>query len=100
MITENLASKPLFIPLKREYYEAFVKGEKTVEYRKYGPGWNERTCQVGRPVTLSLGYGKQARRSGTIRSFDLISSHLVPESRAVYGLASITLAAIGIDLDN
>lgn len=50
---------PVFIPLKTEYYEAFCDGSKTVEYRQYGPRWNERTCQVGRRVTISKGYGKQ-----------------------------------------
>lgn len=40
METEKL----IFIPLKREFFEAFENGMKTVEYRKYGPRWNERTC--------------------------------------------------------
>lgn len=58
--------KPLFIALKSAYYEAFADGSKTIEYRKYGPRWNERTCTVGRRVTLSKGYGKQNRLSGVI----------------------------------
>lgn len=45
--------KPLFIPLKGEFYEAFADGSKTVEYRRYGPRWNERTCERGRPVVLT-----------------------------------------------
>lgn len=49
-------SKPLFIPLKTEYFEAFRLGTKTVELRRYGPMWNERTCTPGRAVTLSHGY--------------------------------------------
>jgi hypothetical protein len=95
---ETLASKPLFIPLRREYYNAFLSGNKSVEYRRYGPGWNERTCWVGRPVMLSLGYGKNSRCMGVIKTFSLINSQLVPESRAVYGLENITLAAIEIEL--
>lgn len=34
--------KPLFIPIKREFFEAFERGDKTHEYRLYGPRWNER----------------------------------------------------------
>lgn len=44
MNTSMSEVKPLFIPLKKEYYEAFECGEKTVEYRAYGPWWNEKTC--------------------------------------------------------
>lgn len=61
--------KPLFVPLKTEYYEAFVRGDKSTEYRQYGPRWNERTCHVGRRVTISKGYGRQHRRHGTIVGF-------------------------------
>ena len=50
----------LFIPLKTAYFEAFRAGTKTVEFRLYGPRWNERTCPVGRSVVLSKG-----RRSKT-----------------------------------
>ena len=61
--------KPLFIPLKREYFESFEQRKKSVEYRVHGPRWNKNTCQVGRRVTLSLGYGKQRRIGGVIVSF-------------------------------
>lgn len=58
--------KPLFVPLKREYFEAFYNGTKRTEYRLYGPRWHEGTVIPGRPVTLSLGYSG-ARLSGTVR---------------------------------
>ena len=61
--------KPLFIPLKSEYYDAFAAGYKQIEFRKYGPRWNERTCPVGRPVILSRGYGRQHRMTGKIVMF-------------------------------
>lgn len=64
-------TKPLFLPLKREYYNAIVSGLKTFEYRM-GKRWNARTCPVGRPVTLSLGYGKQNRSNATITSFRMV----------------------------
>lgn len=59
----------LFVPLKTEYFEAFKAGSKTVEYRRYGRGWNEHTCRVGRSVTLSKGYGKYSRLSGIVVGF-------------------------------
>ena len=62
--------KHLFIPLKAEYFEAFERGEKTVEYRPYGPRWNEQTCLIGRPVILSYGYGKKRRLRGVVASFE------------------------------
>ena len=66
---EDYAATPLFIPLKREFFERFVSGEKRSELRLYGPRWNERTCFAGRKVTLSLGYGKQRRISAEVDVF-------------------------------
>lgn len=53
--------KPLFIPLTTYWYAEFKAGRKTIELRKYGKRWNEKTCLVGRAVILSRGYGKQDR---------------------------------------
>lgn len=61
--------KPLFIPLKREYFEAFKRGTKTEEYRTEGPRWNAVTCFVGRAVVLSLGYGKANRLQGVVTGY-------------------------------
>ena len=61
--------KPLFIPLKTEFYQAFKEGRKTEEYRLYGPRWNERTCRVGRRVVLSHGYQVEGRLHGVITGF-------------------------------
>jgi len=63
--------KPLFISLKTEYFEAFKAGTKDTEYRRHGSRWNEDVCQVGRPVTLSKGYGKSERLSGVITGFEV-----------------------------
>jgi len=61
--------KPLFIPLKGEFYDAFESGDKRHEYRVAGPRWNADTCWIGRAVTLSRGYGKAKRLCGEIVSF-------------------------------
>jgi hypothetical protein len=59
--------KPLFIPLKRKYYERFISGRKNHELRLEGKRWNSKTCFAGRKVVLSLGYGKYDRVEGVIR---------------------------------
>jgi len=93
--------KPLFIPLKTEYYEAFAGGSKTEELRLYGPRWNKDTCKVGRAVTLSKGYGKQARMSGVIWKFkkqhgSLFGSTYKEAIMAVYGTLDVDIACISI----
>lgn len=93
--------KPLFIPLKREYFDAFVTGRKDEEYRPYGTRWNEQTCPVGRKVVLSLGYGNKRRATGEIVGFR--QSKMVPlrsEWKACYGEKNYkTAACIKIKLD-
>lgn len=59
----------LFIPLYSKWYDQFVSGEKTIEYREYGPRWNENTCYPGRRVILSKGYGKKNRLEGRVKKF-------------------------------
>lgn len=63
--------KPLFIPLRRQFFEEFERGDKHFEYRVAGPRWNKKTCWIGRAVTLSLGYGKNRRLRGEITSFSI-----------------------------
>ena len=68
---EGSVMKPLFIPLKKEFYLAFKDGSKAVEYRKAGKSspWNKKTCEVGRRVTISNGYTKKDRLQGVIVDF-------------------------------
>jgi hypothetical protein len=56
MLPMDDKSPPLFVPLRAEFFRAFADGTKTVEWRKFGPRFNERTLFVGRRVTLSNGY--------------------------------------------
>jgi len=75
--------KPLFVALKSEHYEAFESGIKTDEYRLYGKRWNERTCRIGRAVTLSKGYGKQNRLHTSVKGFEKVDpKNLIPFDRA------------------
>lgn len=59
--------KPLFVPLKTEWFRAFERGEKTTEFRLYGPRWNESTCIPGRQVTLSHGYSGERISAEVVR---------------------------------
>lgn len=76
--------KPLFIPLRAEFFDAFAVGDKGTEFRPLGPRWNATTCRVGRAVTLSRGYGKSRRLSGVVAGFTEVRPDAVPEIRRVY----------------
>ena len=98
-----MPERPLFIPLRRAYFDAFESGEKTEELRVYGPRWNAETCRVGRPVTLSLGYGKHRRLSGRIRAFrkqrgTTFGSTYRRSIEECYRTLEIDIACISIDL--
>jgi hypothetical protein len=66
-----VTDRPLFVPLKREWFEAFARGDKTDEWRRHGPRWNQGTCWAGREVILSLGYSTPHRLSARIASVAL-----------------------------
>lgn len=93
--------KPLFIPLKKEYFLDFKDGWKDEEFRLYGHRWNEKTCFPGRPVVLSLGYGKLRRLRGKVKAFkkqraDEIWSGDQEDVLACYGTLDVELACIKI----
>jgi hypothetical protein len=67
--------RPLFVPLRREWFNAFADGTKTVEWRKYGPRWNERTVRVGRRVILALGYQGTRRLTATVLWSRVMPAH-------------------------
>ena len=99
----KMSEKPLFVPLKAEFFEAFASGAKKDELRRYGPRWNETTCAVGRVVTLSRGYGKAQRLSGIIRAFkkqhgSTFGSMYRASIEKIYGTVDVWIACIGIEL--
>lgn len=100
----KINATPLFIPLKAPYFDAFKDGSKTEELRRYGPRWNDSTCTIGRPVTLSRGYGKAHRMTGTIRKFrkqhgSTFGRTYKAAILAVFGTLDIDIACISIVLD-
>lgn len=88
--------KPLFIALRREWFDAFARGEKTAEWRRYGRQWNEAQCPPGRPVILSLGYSG-ARLTGRVTGFSVKPAPAGGAGR-IYGTGT-QCAVIGIALD-
>lgn len=99
-----MSEKPLFVPLTAKWYAEFNDGKKTHEIRPYGPRWNEKTCRVGRAVTLSRGYGKAHRLQGEVTRFEKIEGydHLPEPARSqyleVYGSRPGPIAMIRIAL--
>jgi hypothetical protein len=95
-----MSIKPLFIPLKAQFFDAFKAGTKDTEYRLRGPRWNAQTCWLGRPVILSRGYGKQQRLTGRIVGF---SYHTIPSAIPgwveCYGNKSGDAACIRIEVE-
>ena len=92
--------KPLFIPLKREFFEAFANGTKTEEIRVFGKTWSEKNCRIGRPVVLSLGYGTKRRLSGHVAGFRVSFTETLTEAWQKCYPTKIALAAcIHIHID-
>ena len=95
-----MSVKPLFIPLKTEFFNAFASGSKTVEFRQYGARWNEKTCSIGRAVVLSKGYGKTHRLTGVVCGFSADKDPtLTDDWRKCYGRSEGFAACIHIKLD-
>lgn len=88
---------PLFIPLRGEYFDAFVAGTESTEFRPYGPRWNERTCPRFRPVLLSRGYSAAHRRLGLVVDFEISREPCTRDDwRACYGAQIVDVACIWI----
>lgn len=51
-----MIGRPLFIPLRTVWFDAYASGGKFEEWRRPGPRWNATVCMIGRPVLLSRGY--------------------------------------------
>lgn len=91
--------RPLFVPLRRQWWEAFRDGSKRIEWRVYGGRWNRQRCHRGRRVILSLGYSG-ARLLGTVVRTRCVSADLAPAAaRAIYPTARY-LCAIHVALDS
>ena len=93
--------KNVFVPLYTKHFNDFKSGVKTEELRLYGKRWNEKTCLVGRKITLSKGYGKHERLYGTISKFkkqhgSLFGSTYRADILERYGTIDVLIACISI----
>lgn len=85
--------KPLFIPLMARWFDEFVAGTKTTEWRAFGPRWNHDTCIPGRAVIISRGYGKHARLHGTIDRVTVVRRSAAPRAaQEIFGAARELIA--------
>ncbi len=93
--------KPIFIPLKSQYFEDFKNGRKQIEYRRAGVGqFTLAKCTPGREVTLSKGYSKSNRITGTVvRSWIEHHEHPTGAIAKCYGTEPIDIIAISIRVD-
>lgn len=80
-----MSDKPLFIPLRKQWFDAFASGEKVEEYRPYGPRWNEKTLWIGRAAVIANGYSGPGRLNRVVAGLRKISAAEAPEAaRAIY----------------
>jgi len=94
------AGSALFVPLRREYFDAFAARHKEWEYRLLGGRWNADTCAVGRRVVLSCGYGKSRRLTGTITEFMVVQHPAaLPGWVACYGSDAGPAACFRVAVD-
>lgn len=93
------SQRPMFLPLRTQWFAAFRDGSKRVEWRAYGPRWNRQTAFRGRAVTLSLGYSG-ARLVGTVLRTRRVRAEDAPAAaRAIYPTARY-LCAIHFALES
>ena len=65
--------KPVYLPVKRKWFELYAKGEKTVELRRMGTRITAQITRygletnIGREVRIRLGYRGQEELRGVIR---------------------------------
>lgn len=75
---------PLFIPLKAIWFDAFARGERKEEWRRYGGRWTERTCYRGRRVNLVRGYSGD-RLSAVIHYVTVREATEAQEAADIFG---------------
>jgi len=65
--------KPVYLPVKRKWFELYAKGEKTVELRRMGTWITAQITRygleanIGREVRIRLGYRGREELRGVIR---------------------------------
>ncbi len=74
-----MSEKPLHLVLKGIYFDDFVAGTKTVEFRRPSSRVNLTTCFAGRSIVLRRGYSAITLH-GVIKRARLIHRRYAPEA--------------------
>lgn len=85
-------TRPLFVPLKGEWFRAFRDGGKRIEWRVYGARWNRQTAYRGRPVTMSNGYSGARLAGSIVRARRVCAANAPACAREIYPDAKFFLA--------
>jgi hypothetical protein len=94
-----MSTRPLFVPLRTEWFAAFRSGSKRVEWRAYGPRWNRQVAHRGRDITLSHGYSGARLHGTVVRTRRVSANHAPAGARALYPDAT-HFCAIHVVLDS
>lgn len=75
-----------FLFLKREYFDLFANGEKSIEWRAWKHQFTDKTYHAGRAIELRAGYSKDAPRLyGVIIKTDRVPRAEAPDvARSIY----------------
>ena len=83
-MTISRAQRPVLLALRKQHFLAFAGGSKTVEWRAWGPRWNDKAIRPGRAIALSKGYSG-ARLHGVVVKVERVERDDAPEgARAIY----------------
>lgn len=76
-----MSDKSPLIVVKRKYYDQFVSGEKTIEYRRIRGSFTERVYYSGRRVKLAYNYdiGRFPYLTATVTCFAQQPARLCPQ---------------------
>lgn len=88
--------RPLFIPLYAEHFEAFERGDKTIEYRRWGARWNDSAIKPGRVAIIARGYSGPRLDAIVIKVERVRASSIKPRP-ALFPKSTI-LCAISLEL--
>ena len=92
----------MLIIVRKVWFEELRSGAKRVEYRRYGPRFNERVFYPGRAVAFGFRRDRVSPRlNGWVTSFGTVPVAEMPEMLDIYPdmRAHEPIAAIGVELD-
>jgi hypothetical protein len=92
----------MLIIVRQIWFEELRSGRKRVEYRRYGPRFNERVFWPGHPIAFAYRRDRVSPRlHGRVTSFATRPLAEMPEMRDIYPdmADDARIAAIGVELN-